>query len=32
MDAMSAFASGKVKFVGDMMLAMKIQQLFPLKR
>jgi putative sterol carrier protein len=32
MDAMNAFASGKLKFAGDIMLAMKTQQLFPIKR
>jgi putative sterol carrier protein len=32
LDAMQAFASGKLKLVGDMMLAMKIQTLFPVKR
>jgi putative sterol carrier protein len=31
LDAMNAFATGKVKLAGDMMLAMKIQQLFPVK-
>ena len=29
LDAMNAFLSGKVKATGDMMLAMKIPQLFP---
>jgi putative sterol carrier protein len=32
LDAMTAFASGKLKLAGDMMLAMKVQQLFPIKR
>jgi putative sterol carrier protein len=32
LDAMSAFTSGKLKLAGDMMLAMKVQQLFPIKR
>lgn len=32
LDAMNAFATGKLKLAGDMMLAMKIQQLFPIKR
>ena len=32
LDAMGAFTSGKLKVGGDMMLAMKIQQLFPIKR
>lgn len=32
LDAMSAFTTGKLKLAGDMMLAMKIQQLFPIKR
>lgn len=32
LDAMNAFATGKLKLAGDMMLAMKIQQLFPVKR
>lgn len=32
LDAMSAFATGKLKLAGDMMLAMKVQQLFPVKR
>ncbi len=32
LDAMNAFATGKLKLVGDMMLAMKVQQLFPIKR
>ncbi|HEY3994217.1 MAG TPA: SCP2 sterol-binding domain-containing protein [Ktedonobacteraceae bacterium] len=32
LDAMSAFATGKLKLAGDMMLAMKVQQLFPIKR
>ena len=32
LDAMSAFASGKFKVAGDIMLAMKLQQLFPTKR
>ncbi len=29
LNAMNAFATGKLKMVGDMMLAMKVQQLFP---
>lgn len=32
LDAMSAFSTGKLKLSGDMMLAMKIQQLFPTRR
>lgn len=32
LDAMNAFATGKLKLTGDMMLAMKVQQLFPVKR
>src|SRR4051812_34590853 len=32
LDAVNAFATGKVKLAGDMMLAMKVQQLFPVKR
>lgn len=32
MDAMNAFMTGKVKVAGDMMLAMRIQNLFPVKR
>lgn len=32
LDAMNAFATGKLKLAGDMMLAMKIQQIFPVKR
>lgn len=32
LDPMNAFATGKLKLAGDMMLAMKIQQLFPIKR
>lgn len=32
LDAMNAFATGKLKLAGDMMLAMKVQQLFPTKR
>ncbi|HLI70514.1 MAG TPA: SCP2 sterol-binding domain-containing protein [Ktedonobacteraceae bacterium] len=32
LDPMNAFATGKLKVAGDMMLAMKIQQLFPIKR
>jgi putative sterol carrier protein len=32
LDAMNAFATGKLKLAGDMMLAMKVQQLFPIKR
>ncbi|HEY0756245.1 MAG TPA: SCP2 sterol-binding domain-containing protein [Ktedonobacteraceae bacterium] len=30
LSALTAFTSGKVKIAGDMMLAMKLQQLFPL--
>ena len=29
LNAMNAFTSGKLKLTGDMMLAMKVQQLFP---
>src|SRR5258707_1327459 len=29
---MNAFMSGKLKLAGDMMLSMKLQQLFPAKR
>ena len=32
LDPMNAFATGKLKLAGDMMLAMKVQQLFPVKR
>src|SRR4051794_326537 len=32
MDAMNAYMTGKVKVTGDMMLAMRIPQLFPVKR
>lgn len=32
LDAMNAFSTGKLKLTGDMMLAMKVQQLFPVKR
>ena len=32
LDAMNAYATGKLKFAGDIMLAMKVQQLFPIKR
>lgn len=32
LDPMSALATGKLKLAGDMMLAMKVQQLFPVKR
>jgi putative sterol carrier protein len=32
MDAMNAFMTGKVKVTGDMMLAMRLQNLFPVKR
>lgn len=32
LDPMNAFATGKLKVAGDLMLAMKIQQLFPVKR
>ena len=32
LNAMTAFTSGKVKIAGDMMLAMKLQQLFPVGR
>jgi putative sterol carrier protein len=31
-DPMSSFASGKLKLAGDMMLAMKVPQLFPVNR
>ena len=31
-DAMNAYMTGKVKVTGDMMLAMRIPQLFPVKR
>jgi|SRR5258708_6258035 putative sterol carrier protein len=31
-DPMNAFASGKLKLAGNMMLAMKVPQLFPIKR
>ncbi len=30
-DAMKAFASGKIKLKGDMMLAMKVHTMFPFK-
>ncbi len=30
LNAMTAFTGGKLKLTGDMMLAMKVQQLFPL--
>jgi putative sterol carrier protein len=32
LDPMNAFMTGKVKVTGDMMLAMKINQIFPVKR
>src|SRR5579859_5970526 len=32
LDPMKAFMSGKVKTAGDMMLAMRLQQLFPVQR
>jgi putative sterol carrier protein len=32
LDAMNAFMTGKVKVTGDMMLAMRLQNLFPVKR
>jgi len=32
LDAMNAFMTGKLKVSGDMMLAMKLQQLFPANR
>ena len=32
LDAMNAFMTGKLKVSGDMMLAMRLQQLFPIKR
>jgi putative sterol carrier protein len=32
LDPMNAFMTGKVKVTGDMMLAMKMNQLFPVKR
>ena len=32
LDAMNAYMTGKVKVTGDMMLAMRIPQLFPVKR
>jgi len=32
LDAMNAFTTGKLKLAGDMMLAMKVTQLFPIKR
>jgi putative sterol carrier protein len=32
LDPMSAFMTGKVKATGDLSLAMRIQQIFPLKR
>lgn len=32
LDAMNAFMTGKLKTSGDMMLAMKLQQLFPTRR
>lgn len=32
LDAMNAYMTGKVKVAGDMMLAMRIQNLFPVKR
>jgi len=32
LDAMNAFMTGKLKVSGDMMLAMRLQQLFPARR
>lgn len=32
LDSMKAFMSGKLKVTGDMMLAMKVPQFFPLQR
>lgn len=32
LDAMQAFMQGKVKTAGDMMLAMRVAQIFPVKR
>jgi putative sterol carrier protein len=32
LDAMNAFMTGKLKLAGDMMLAMKVPNLFPAKR
>lgn len=32
LDAMNAVMTGKVKITGDMMLAMRVQNLFPVKR
>jgi putative sterol carrier protein len=32
LDAMNAFTTGKLKLAGDLMLAMKVTQLFPIKR
>jgi putative sterol carrier protein len=32
LDAMNAFMTGKLRVTGDMMLAMKLQQLFPANR
>jgi putative sterol carrier protein len=32
LDPMSAFASGKLKVTGDLMLAMRVPQLFPVSR
>ncbi len=32
LDAMNAFMTGKLKVAGDMMLAMKVPNLFPVKR
>ena len=32
LDAMNAFMTGKLKVAGDMMLAMRLQQLFPTTR
>ena len=32
LDAMNAFMTGKLKLAGDMMLAMRVQNLFPVKR
>lgn len=32
LDPMNAFMSGRVKLTGDMMLAMRVQNLFPVRR
>ncbi|TMC24262.1 MAG: SCP2 sterol-binding domain-containing protein, partial [Chloroflexi bacterium] len=32
LDAMNAYMTGKLKIVGDMMLAMKVPSLFPTQR